>query len=211
MRGFCRQAIATWALIAGFGVGVARADAGPKFPERGLYLLPGLTFGGSSSLDVGTGFILGGELSLAYWHHGLYGGVVADGLYDWKRESGRMMFGAELGVGPFGVDGGFLLELADGGRRNGLAARLFFHMGIVVAYVRYGGVFDAPDFVEWGLMIKVPLGLWSKWPKRPRRREFWRRPVPPGVHPVGPTRGPTSGPSSGPVSSPVAPIHPPGR
>ncbi|MCK5798004.1 MAG: hypothetical protein KAI47_12500, partial [Deltaproteobacteria bacterium] len=32
------------------------ADAGPKLPERALYVLPGITLGGTSTLDVGTGF-----------------------------------------------------------------------------------------------------------------------------------------------------------
>ena len=56
----------------------ARADAGPKLPREAFYISPGLTLGGTSSFDVGTGFTLGGEISLLYWNNARYVGAVVD-------------------------------------------------------------------------------------------------------------------------------------
>ncbi|MCA9672088.1 MAG: hypothetical protein KC503_41120 [Myxococcales bacterium] len=147
----------------------ARADAGPKLPREAFYISPGLTLGGTSSFDVGTGFTLGGEISLLYWNNARYVGAVVDALYDWKRDGGRMMFGAEVGFGPFGIDGGYLLELREGGPYHGVGVRLFAMLGIFGVYLRYGGIIDLPDYLEWGLLIKVPFPPWAKYPRRGRR------------------------------------------
>ena len=155
----------------------AQADAGPKLPDRALYISPGLVLGGSSTLDVGTGFMLGGELSVFYWLHPRikfvpnYTGLVVDALFDWKRDAMRMMIGPEIGWAPIGIDGGYLLDRTGGVTRHGGAVRLFLSMGIAAIFVRYGNIKGAPDFVDWGMMIKIPLSAWQK-------RHYRRRPVP---------------------------------
>jgi hypothetical protein len=171
----------------------AFADAGPKLPTRAIYLNPGLTFGGSYTIDSGTRVILGAEVSLLYWHHGAYIGVVADGLYDWRRGGGRTMLGPMIGWGPFGIDGGYLLDAPYTGVYHGGAVRAFLSLGVVALFVRYGALKDAPDFVDFGLLIKIPLPLWAEYPRRPRPRE--PRPVaPPPIAPQPPASGPYSAP-----------------
>lgn len=182
----------------------AGADAGPKLPKRGLFVLPGLTLGGTSSFDVGTGFTLGGELSMAYWYRGLWAGLVSDGLYDWQRDHGRFMFGAEAGWGPIGLDGGYLLEVGEGGPFHGLGLRLVFSIGVVQLYTRYGGMFNAPDFMEWGLLIKVPLSIFSEYPPRRLHRHQQRDQLP-----TPDAAGPNKGPDAGPNVAPSGPIKPP--
>ncbi len=163
---------------------LARADAGPKFPERAFVISPGMLLGGTSSLDVGTGFTLGGEISALYWRKMAYVGGVIDGLYDWKREHGRSMIGAMIGAGPFGVDGGYLVEYGESTHHGG-AVRLFVSLGVMALYCRYGGLIDAPDFLEWGLLIKVPIQAWSVYRSRPRPHPPSVRPSPP--RPTRPT------------------------
>jgi hypothetical protein len=207
--------------------------SGPLLPKRGLFVLPGLTLGGTSSFDVGTGFTLGGEVSIAYWYRGLWAGLVSDGLYDWKRERGRLMFGAEAGWGPFGVDGGYLLEVGEDGPAgsgktgalHGLGVRFVVSLGLVQFYSRYGGMFDAPDFMEWGLLIKIPLTIFAE--RYPHQRGRYGRdrlpPPPPKTKPPrpGPNAGPSadpstgakgppnSGPDAGPSVAPTTPVSPP--
>jgi hypothetical protein len=171
------------------------ADAGPKLPTRAFYLSPGLTFGGSYTIDSGTHVILGGEVSMLYWHRGVYVGFVADGLYDWRRGGGRTMLGPMIGWGPVGIDGGYLLDAPYSGVYHGGAVRAFFSVGIVALFVRYGALKDAPDFVDFGLLIKIPLPLWAQYPRRPMRRD--REPTP-----VAPPPSPAQPPASGPYSAP---------
>jgi hypothetical protein len=139
-----------------------------------LYLNPGIVFNGTATIGAQkqTGFGLGGELSLVYLgsrNPGLFGGVVVDGLYQFGARRGRMMFGPVIGISYFGVDGGYLLEIADkGSASNGVAlfhggaARLFVTIGVMTLYARYNVLRETADSVEFGAILKMPLPIWGK-------------------------------------------------
>jgi hypothetical protein len=150
--------------------GRAGADAGPKLPRRAVYISPGLAFGGTYSFDLSTRPMLGGEVSAFYWHDGPYVGLFVEGLYDWSRSAARITVGPELGWGFVGLDGGYLADFSAGGPHHGGSVRLYFSLGVVGLFVRYGAVRDAPDFVDFGIFLKAPMTVY--------REERWPRPVP---------------------------------
>jgi hypothetical protein len=142
--------------------GHAGAHGRPKLPSRAVYISPGLTFGGTYSFDLSTRPMLGGEVSAYYWRDGRYIGLFAEGLYDWSRSAARITVGPELGWGFVGLDGGYLADFSAGGPHHGGSVRLFFSVGVVGLFVRYGAVRDAPDFVDFGLFIKAPMTVYRE-------------------------------------------------
>lgn len=138
-----------------------------RLPGQAVYIKPGITVAGGWTHESGTGFTLGGEVSFLFWHEGMYGGLVVDGLYDWQRGGARLMVGPELGLGYFGIDGGYVRDFAAGGAHGG-AVRGFVSVGIAALYVRYTALVQAPDVVDFGLMLKLALPVWQKrypWPR----------------------------------------------
>jgi hypothetical protein len=136
-------------------------------PGQAIYIKPGVTVGGGWTHESGTDFTLGGEVSVLFWHEAMYAGLVVDGLYDWQRGGARLMVGPELGLGYFGIDGGYVRDFAGGGAHGG-AVRGFISVGIAALYVRYTALYHAPDSVDFGLMLKLPLPVWQKrypWPR----------------------------------------------
>jgi hypothetical protein len=136
-------------------------------PDHGIYVSPGVLVGGAKTFEGGTGLSVGGEVSVSYFMGGAVGGVV-DGLYDLEREAGRVMVGPMLTFGTWGFDGGYLLEVGEGSRHGG-AFRAFVTLGYVCVYLRYGALVDARDYVEGGLLLKLPLNVspgkpWLYWP-----------------------------------------------
>lgn len=158
--------LATW-LTAPSLAGARRRISAP------IYVSPGITLGGTASVgdDRGSGFTLGGELSTVVFRKRLdrardawalfYFGTVVDGIYDWHRHGGRMMVGPLVGLGFFGLDGGYLADYSGGTFRHGAAVRAFATLGIAAVYVRYGALQRSRDFVEAGMMLKIPLGLFG--------------------------------------------------
>ena len=192
--------ICTW-LLAALAPSTTLADAGPKLPRQHIFLHPGLTLGGAKTLGAGTGFVLGGEVSAGLWLQPFYIGGVVEGLYDWQRTAPRVMVGVVAGLGPFGADGGYLAEVADGRTAHGGAVRLFLTLGFMGFYVRYGALRDAPDFVDFGLFIKAPLRFRAVYPERPR----WREPPSLPSTPASPGEPPPGRPDPPPASGPVEP------
>jgi hypothetical protein len=137
-----------------------------RLPGKAIYLKPGITVAGGWTNGSGTGFTLGGELSALYWHEAIYGGLVVDGVYDWQRGGARLMVGPEFGLGYFGIDGGYVRDFAMGA--HGGAVRGFVSVGIAALYVRYTALYNAPDIVDFGLLLKLPLPVWQvkyPWPR----------------------------------------------
>jgi hypothetical protein len=109
--------------------------------------------------------VLGGELSLVYLSDratSLFGGVVADAVYDWHRGRGRAMCGAVFGWHYFGLDGGYLIDFDKKNHKHGGAVRIFASVGVLTFYLRYGLLKDSADFGELGLIIKLPLPIWAR-------------------------------------------------
>jgi len=126
-------------------------------PRRHIFVHPGLTLGGAKTLGGDTAFNLGGEVSAGLWRHPFFLGGVMDGVYDWHRKASRMTVGVVGGAGPVGVDAGYLVELAEGRAFHGGAVRLFFSIGFLALFARYGALRDAPDLVDFGIPVKAPL------------------------------------------------------
>ena len=144
------------------------ALARTSMPEHGVYFSPGVLVGGAKTFGGGTGLNLGGEISVSYYMGGAVGGVV-DGLYDLERSAGRAMVGPLISFSTWGFDGGYLVEVTEAGSRHGGALRAFLTLGYVSVYARYGLLADAPDFVEGGVLLKLPLNVsrgkpWLFWP-----------------------------------------------
>jgi hypothetical protein len=145
-----------------------RRLANAYLPGKAFYLKPGLSLGGAWTHEGRTGFLLGGEVSALYWYEGWSGGVVAEAVYDWERRGARAMFGPLFGAGPFGIEGGYLVDFAGAQAHHGGAVRVFFSVGVAALFVRYGALHNAPDFVDFGLLLKLPLPVWQRrypWPR----------------------------------------------
>lgn len=144
------------------------ALARTSMPEHGVYFSPGVLVGGAKTFEHGTGLNLGGEISVSYYMGGAVGGVV-DGLYDFERQAGRGMVGPLIAFSTWGFDGGYLIEVTGTGSHHGGALRAFLTLGYVSVFARYGLLAGAPDFVEGGILLKLPLNLsrgkpWLFWP-----------------------------------------------
>ncbi len=94
-----------------------------------------------------------------YLGDGMYFGVYFDGVHDFDRQSGRLSTGATAGWFLGGIDIGYLVDLHPDGPHHGLSTRIFGSIGLLTLYVRYGFLPQSNDFVEVGLMIKLPLSL----------------------------------------------------
>lgn len=153
------------------------ADAGPRIP-KGWVLTFGPTAGFSMHEQRSNGAVLGGEISAPYlMDSGFWIGAYADALHDFGPSRQRLSIGPEAGFAIFGVDGGFLTEIADGYVRKGYTMRGVLTLGVLGLYGRYGHL-DGKDpeasFGEIGLLFKGFTTL-SEQPQRGPRP----RPVPP--------------------------------
>ena len=157
--------------------GRALADAGPKIAS-GWYVPVGLVLAGSAHEDRPDGFVLGAEVSGAHLDvdPGFWYGGYLDALWDFGPDALRFSLGPEIGVGPVGLDGGYLGEIHAGTYTHGFQIRLLVTLGFVAAYARWGHQFRHPggeDFGEFGLLVKIPVPVKVE-PVR------WHRPPPPG-------------------------------
>ncbi|RJP23037.1 MAG: hypothetical protein C4529_04735, partial [Deltaproteobacteria bacterium] len=65
-----------------------------------------------------------------------------------------------LAVGGFVVDGGYALQFEeDGGRYHGVTARCAVILFAVMPYLRAGHLFGRGNFIEAGVLLKVPVPL----------------------------------------------------
>jgi len=146
----------------------AAADLGPELPRQAFYLSPGVTFGGETTPDVGGGVLLGGEVSAPYWRDPYFIGPIGEAIYDWARHGLRVMGGVVLGYSYFGIDGGYLVDFSGPHAHHGGAVRSFVSLGVVGLFARYGALVGAPDFVVFGIFLKLPLKLWGEPRNGPR-------------------------------------------
>jgi hypothetical protein len=91
------------------------------------------------------------------WWLGIYG----DAVRDFGADRTRLSVGPEIGAYVVGIDGGFLVELADDEpTRTGLSARVVLTVAFAGVYARGGHFVDgAPgsDFAEFGVLLKIPV------------------------------------------------------
>lgn len=128
-------------------------------PEgEGIFLTPGFTMAGVSNLEQGAGLSLGGAVHLMLYRDGFKLGSLAEVIYDLHRETPRIMVGSSIGYGIFGVDCGYVAQFDQERTRHGGACRVYASYAVRV-HVGYAWMLDAPDFVEFGLQIKLPFSL----------------------------------------------------
>lgn len=161
-------ALAALALLLWMAQPAAAQEEGEPFafgdvPEA--FVMGGLTGGGSFGSPGGGGF-LGGEASLAWLYHGVWGGFYMDGFYDFGHGDTTLSIGPELGYAVLGLDGGLGLRLgqADDPELGG-QMRLLVSLGNFSLFGRYGfwpGSKDAQHVGQVGVLLKFPF--WSSAP-----------------------------------------------
>jgi hypothetical protein len=140
--------------------------------ETETYFLGGLTGGGSFG-SPGAGGFVGGELSVAWLKELWWGGIYADGAYDFGHGAGTFTAGPEVGWGPIGLDGGAGLRLGLKDEPEvGFVGRGMITLGLFAVFGRYGYWLDTndeddPNVVgthvgQVGVLVKLPF--WSSAP-----------------------------------------------
>jgi hypothetical protein len=173
----------TFAVIAAVP-GAASADGGPDLSKTDVLFLPiGLNLGGAVNQGAPNGFVLGGEVSAVYLYRTwAWTGAYVDVLRDFGAGATRFSIGPEGGWGPFGLDGGFLIEERGGQAHPGTALRLVLSASVLTLYGRWGHVFgdDERNFAEIGVLIKFPIAIWEK---KSQPEVPWQGPPPPPLVP----------------------------
>lgn len=152
---FCAAALALLALLP------LPARAEPELgPKRQFAVMLGPNVGGSFHQKSGT--LLGGEVSFVFFDDGLWFGLYTDALHDVGLRRTRFSIGPELGLGPFGVDIGYVREVGEVQPLQGWRVRGILSAFFVSAY--FGpGVLQADHqrftYREAGLLFKMPLTL----------------------------------------------------
>ncbi|MDW8249186.1 MAG: hypothetical protein RMJ98_07785 [Myxococcales bacterium] len=136
----------------------ARADRFLQ-EQSGYALLMGPNVGGAFHKSPGA--LLGAELSLVHFNDGVWFGFYGDFLQDLGLRRSRWSFGPEMGLGPFGLDVGYVEELEDHNPRQGFRIRGLLSAFLVSAYLGTGMLASRDNqrylFREGGLLFKMPL------------------------------------------------------
>ena len=145
----------------------AFAKATTPAPSPHAWTIPyGFASGWSIHRGASDGVYLGIETSVVrtetrtlFWIGG-YGDIVRD----FANGVTRMTVGPEVGLGPVGLDGGYLMEVLDTGHRQGFAVRLIASASLLSITGRVGHFADGAGetFGEVGLLLKLPtFGRWT--------------------------------------------------
>lgn len=150
-----RSVLGAAALLAGLAWSpAARADEGTT---RTYAVMLGPNVGGS--FHASPGLLVGGELSFVHFNDGVWFGLYTDVLYDQGLSRTRFSVGPEVGLGPFGVDFGFVRELGadprQGWRVRGVLSAVFISAYAGPGLIRAGE--QKVDFWEAGLLFKTPI------------------------------------------------------
>jgi hypothetical protein len=139
--------------------------ATPSGPRHAWKLPIGVAVGRSIHPNAPDGTYLGFEASVVGFETrslAWLGGYL-DVTRDFASGRTRASVGPELGLGPFGVDGGYLVELSGSQRRQGFAVRPMLSLAYLSLTGRLGYLFGAQTaaFGEVGALVKIPLfGRW---------------------------------------------------
>lgn len=155
-----RMVVLGLALLGGC---LAAAPAVAQPTEPGIAIPFGLNIGAGFDPDGRPGFLLGGEVSVAFfdqspgevwWWYGAY----VDAVYDFGADAVRASIGPEAGFMLVGVDGGLVVQRRAGRSALGVNGRLMLSLAVVHVYVRAGAIGEVSDgaFSEVGVLLKLP-------------------------------------------------------
>lgn len=140
-----------------------RPFAPKRRPKSGWYLPVGVGTG-LALHEAKSGAYLGVEASAVHFSNEtrFWIGGFGDTLYDFSNDRTRFGFGPELGLGPVGIDGGFLGELTGSRRRVGFEVRPVLTLSVIALSGRIAHLVDAGStetFGELGVVLKLPFFL----------------------------------------------------
>lgn len=151
--------LASIAVAAALAASARPAWAAPSLKDESAYAV---MFGPNvgAAFHSSTGSLLGGELSFVRFEDGVWFGLYTDVVHDLGLRRTRFSFGPEMGIGPFGLDVGYVREVGEqtpmeGWRIRGILAAFF-----ISAYAGPGELsLGAQRFKyrEGGLLFKMPL------------------------------------------------------
>lgn len=130
----------------------------------GVFVSPGVSISSGWGKDGEHSVALGTEFSALYFHGGFAGfgtwtGGYLDVLYDTGTKGIRSSIGPEIGWGPFGIDGGYVLDLAGGKAHHGVQARGLFSISFVQGFARLGYIQGYGTDFGGGMLVKIPFRL----------------------------------------------------
>jgi len=147
-------------LLLALSVRAAYADPGFSIgPRPAWYVLGGVTAGDTLVGKDGAGFV-GGELSVARLHRGIWLGAYGDGYRDFGSDGTYATAGLEAGWRFIGADAGGALRFDHGDTHAGATGRVYLGVGVLAFYVRYAYFPDAmvgEHVLQIGGELKFPL------------------------------------------------------
>lgn len=126
--------------------------------QSGYAVMVGPNAGGGFHRNPGT--LLGVEVSFVRFDDGLWFGFYGDFLHDLGVGRSRLSFGPELGLGPFGLDVGYVQEVSVAQPMHGFRVRALLSAFFVSAYAGPGELHVGQQrftYREAGLLFKAPL------------------------------------------------------
>lgn len=141
--------------IASASPGAAAFAPVPDF-ENKTFVLTGASLG--AAFDHGTGFLGGGEISVAHFGTAAWYGGYADVLYDTQHERLQLGVGGEAGLSVIGLDAGIVVEPT----RPALDLRIRGALTVGVISFCLGPVIpltqrDRDSWIELSVLLKWPL------------------------------------------------------
>ncbi len=137
----------------------------------GWCVSPGFAYAYHNDKD----YLLGAEISLfnsAYSFNpfsSLFYGIYFDIFYDSQLEAIKYSIGPELGITPFGIDGGLIILNSNSQTNYGYSFRTFITLPPVgcchgfgppfLLYYRYNNIPEIEDYHEFGILWKLPIPL----------------------------------------------------
>ncbi|MBN1501797.1 MAG: hypothetical protein JW982_16685 [Spirochaetes bacterium] len=122
-------------------------------------------------------YMLGAEISMFNAVHSFntfdifFYGAYFDVIFDSDNKAVKYSIGPELGITPFGIDGGLVILNSEDKTEFGYSARVFFTLPPVgcchgfgppfILYYRYNSLSEFNDNHEFGVLWKLPIPLKS--------------------------------------------------
>lgn len=130
----------------------------PPKPTQFAVLAAGVHVGGAYHHTNGA--VLGGVVSVVGFHEGLWVGISGDAVRDLGLSRTRVSLGPEMGLGPFGINVGYVVQYGDEVPMRGWRIHGVLATGLLNAYLGPGQVRNETQslsFWEGGLTLRLPL------------------------------------------------------